>query len=101
MPFGLTNAEAVFQRAMDVAFVDYINKFMAIYQDDLTAYSKKAEDHCGHLEKISTKALEYGVSLNPRKCIFGVTKGKLLGHLVSKNGVRKDLERVAAIDKIS
>lgn len=101
MPFGLTNARAPFQRAMDVAFSDYINKFMEVYQDDLTTYSKKLEDHCGHLEKIFAKALEYGISLNPRKCIFVVTKGNFLGHIVSKNGVRIDLERVAAIDKIS
>jgi len=35
MPFGLINARATFQRAMDVAFHDYINKFMVVYQDDL------------------------------------------------------------------
>ena len=50
MPFGLINAGATFQRAMDVAFHEYINKFLVIYQDDLTAYSKKVEDHCRHLE---------------------------------------------------
>ena len=49
MPFGLINAGATFQRAVDVAFKDYINKFMVVYQDDLTTYSKKAEDHCRHL----------------------------------------------------
>ena len=73
---------------------------MVVYQDDLTAYSKKAEDHCSHLEKIFLKALEYGVSLNPRKCTFGVTEGKLLGHIVSKEGFKIDLERVATIDKV-
>ena len=67
---------ATFQRAMDVAFHEYINKFMVLYQDDLIAYSKKAGDHCSHLEKIFIKDLEYGVSLNPKKCTFGVSKGK-------------------------
>lgn len=55
MPFGLINAGATFQRATDVAFHNYINKFMVVYQDDLTAYSKKVEDHCRHLEKNSSK----------------------------------------------
>ena len=49
MPFGLINAGATFQRAMDVAFHYFIDNFMVIYQDDLTTYSKKVEDHCGHL----------------------------------------------------
>lgn len=100
MPFGLMNAGATFQRAMDVAFKQFIDKFMVVYQDDLTAYSKRTEDHCGHLEKFFVKALEYGVSLNPRKCAFGVKEGKLLGHIVSKEGVKIDPERVAAIDKV-
>lgn len=98
MPFGLINIGATFQRVMDVAFAEYIDKFMFVYQDDLIAYSKK-EDHCRHLEKILLKSLEYGVSLNPRKCTFGVTKGKFLGHIISKVGVKIDPERVAEIDK--
>ena len=85
---------------MDVAFSLFKDKFMVIYQDDLTAYSKEAKDHCGHLEKIFIKALEYGVSLNPKKCVFAVTEGKMLGHIVSKDGVRIDPKRVMAIDKI-
>ena len=85
---------------MNVAFKDYIDKFIVVYQDDLIAYSKKVEDHCKHLENIFLKALEYGVSLNPRKCIFGVIEGKLLGHIVSREGVKIDPKRVAAIEKV-
>ena len=66
MPFGLSNAGATFQYAMDVAFVDIIDKFLAMCQDDLTTYSKDENDHCMHLEKVFIRALKYGVSLNPR-----------------------------------
>lgn len=62
MSFGLTNVGATFQRAMDVAFAGLIDLIMVVYQDDLTAYSKRAKDHCKHLEKIFTRALEYGIS---------------------------------------
>jgi len=100
MPFGLTNAGATFQRAMDVAFAGLVDSILAVYQDDLTAFSKKEEQHCMHLEQIFIRALEYGISLNPKKCAFAVVEGKLLGHIVSKDGVRIDPERVATIDKI-
>ena len=53
-----------------------------------------------HLEKVFIGALKYGISLNPRKCFFVVTKGKLLGKLVGKEGVRIYPKRVEAIDKI-
>lgn len=66
----------------------------------MIAYSKKVEDYCNDLEKIFIRALEYGISLNPKKCHFGVTEGKLLGHIVSKDGVRIDPKRIDAIDKI-
>lgn len=56
---------------------------MDVYQDDLTTYSKKDEDHCMHLENTFVRALEYGILLNTMKCIFGVTKGKLLEYIVS------------------
>ena len=73
---------------------------MDLYQDDLTTYSKKVEDHWRHLENFFIKALEYGVSLNPKKCTFGVTEGMLLGHIVSKDIVKIDPKRVEAIDKV-
>ena len=79
-----------------MAFANIIDKFLFVYQDDLTSYSKGENDHCMHLEKEFIKALKYGNSLNPRKCNFGVTEGKLLGHLVGNHGVRIELERVEA-----
>ena len=35
--------------------------------------------------------------LNPNKCTFGVTSGKLLGHIVSKRGIEVDPEKIKAI----
>jgi hypothetical protein len=40
---------------------------------------------------------KFGVSLNPSKSIFGVTKGKILGHIVSDSGISIDPERITAI----
>jgi len=101
MPFGLSNARATFQRAMDVAFGELINKIILIYLDDLTVFSKNAADHFDHLEVVFKKCQEFGISLNPKKYIFTVPQGKLLGHLVSKEGVSIDPERVTAIMNLS
>jgi hypothetical protein len=40
---------------------------------------------------------KFGISLTPSKSILGVTKGNILGHIVSDSGIRIDLERIAAI----
>lgn len=41
------------------------------------------------------------ISLNHKKFVFGVTEGKLLGHIVSKEGIKIDAERVKAIHDLS
>jgi hypothetical protein len=100
MPFGLTNIGATFQHAMDYDFRDLIGKLIEIYQDDLSAISKKRTQHIQHLRMIFQRCKEYGISLNPKKSIFGVDRGKLLGHIISKDGISVDPSRIEAIKKI-
>jgi hypothetical protein len=45
MPFGLMNAGATFQRAMDIAFVEEAGKFIVVYLDDVTVFSKSDDEH--------------------------------------------------------
>jgi hypothetical protein len=82
MPFGLNNVGAIFQRAMDHSFSGLIGIFMENYQDDLTVHSKTRSDHIHHLRIDFERCRLYGVSLNPKKLLFIVTQGKLLGHIV-------------------
>jgi hypothetical protein len=100
MPFGLMNAGATFQRAMDIAFVGERDKFVVIYLDDLTVFSKSDEDHIIHLKQTFEKCRKYGLSLNPKKSHFAMQEGKLLGHIVSRDGIRIDPKRVEAIETL-
>jgi ribonuclease HI len=100
MPFGLMNAEATFQRAMDITFVGERDKFVVIYLDDLTVFSKSDEDHIIHLKQTFEKCRKYGLSLNPKKSHFAMQEGKLLGHIVSRDGIRIDPKRVEAIETL-
>ena len=71
-----------------------------VYLDDITIFSKKREEHAFHLKQIFERCRKYGISLNPKKCVFAVTEGKLLGHIVSKTRISIDPERVKAIEQI-
>ena len=101
MPFGLINARATFQRATDIAFRGLIGQFVIIYLDDITVFSKNRADHLTHLRRVFEHCRKYGISLNPKKSIFAVTEGKLLGFVVSKQGINIDPEHTQAISQIS
>ena len=100
MPFGLKNAGATFQRAMDIAFEKEIHDFLVIYLDDLTVFSKTDQQHLDHLRQVFLKCRKFGISLNPKNSLFGLEEGKLLGHIISKDGIRIDPERIQAILQI-
>ena len=55
MPFGIMNAGATFQCAMDIAFTEEKEKFLVVYMDDITVYSKSDKEHIQHLEKVFLK----------------------------------------------
>lgn len=100
IPFGLMNAGDNFQRGMDIAFIDEIKRFVVVYLDDITVFSKKQKEHHKDLEKVFQKCRKFGISLNPTKSIFALTKGKLLGHIISKEGIKIDPSRAYVIQKI-
>jgi len=94
------NAGATFQRAMDFSFRDLIQKIIEIYKDDLTVVSKDRKDHVSHLKIVFERCRKYGISLNPKKFVFGMDEGKLLGHVASKGGISIDPERVQSIKNV-
>ena len=97
IPLGLMKVGATFQREMEIAFAGQKDRFVVIYLDDIIFYSKSDEDHLKHLKQIFGKCRKFGLSLNPKKSSFVVQEGKLLGHIVTENGICIDLGRVEAI----
>ena len=85
---------------MEIAFLEERDKFVVIYLDHITICSKNDEKHIQHLERVFQKCMKFGVSLNPKKSHFALEEGKLLGHIISKDGIRIDPSRVEAIEKI-
>ena len=68
-----------------------------IYLDDITVFSKTDNEHLDHLRQVLIKCREFGISLNPKKTLFGLEEGKILGHIISKEGIRVDPARREAI----
>src|ERR1700733_7398721 len=100
MPFGLINAGATFQREMDIAFKGLINKTVVVYLDDIIVFSKNRSNHLHDLNQNFECRRRYGISLNPKKSFFALNQGKLLGFIVSKDGIYIDPGRIKEISEI-
>jgi hypothetical protein len=87
MSFGLMNAGENFQREMDIAFVGEKYKFIVIYLDDLKFFSNSDTEHLLQLRQTFQKCRKFGLSLNAKKSHFSMQEGKLLGHIISKDGI--------------
>ncbi|MCO5571412.1 hypothetical protein L7F22_025152 [Adiantum nelumboides] len=96
MWFGLWNAPSTFQRDMFEIFVPYLINFMRIFLDDLSVFGAQLE-HLKHLRLCFLKCRKVNFSLNPLKCAFAVRSGRLLGHVVSEDGIAMDPNKIAAI----
>jgi hypothetical protein len=92
MPFDLMNVGATFQREMDIYFMHELGRFIVIYLDDITIFSKTYE-HFLHLRRVFEKCRKFGISLNPKKKLF-------IGHIISKNGIKIDPSIIKAIPNI-
>ncbi|XP_039156228.1 uncharacterized protein LOC120287482 [Eucalyptus grandis] len=82
---------------MVTLFHDMMHTKIEIYVDDMIAKSRQGEDHVGVLQKLFKRLRKFKLCLNPTKCVFGTRSGKLLGFMVSNNGIEIDPSKVKAI----
>ena len=67
MSFGLTNTPATFMRLMNSVFMEYLDKFVVVYIDDILIYSKNEEEHAEHLRLVLNKLREHRLRSEERR----------------------------------
>lgn len=97
MPQGVTNAPSTFQRLMERCMGDMHLKDALVFLDDVIVFSRTLEEHEERLMKVLTRLKEFGLKLSPEKCVFFQTSVRYLGHVVSRDGVQTDPEKISAL----
>jgi hypothetical protein len=95
MAEGLRNAGSTFARMIAKMFKE--DKSISAYVDEIVVQSKHKENHIQDLERAFTNLGNAGLKLNPKKCIFGVSIGKILCCLVSARGIEANPEKIDTI----
>ena len=88
VPMGLKNAASYFQRVMaTVVLAGILYIACELYIDDIFVSGKDAEDFISNLEEVFKRLRKHKVTLNPKKCRFGLPSVEYVGHVISAEGV--------------
>jgi hypothetical protein len=97
MSFGLINASAYLMYLMNKVIMEYMDKFVMVFNDDILIYSRSEEEHEEHLRLVLQKLREHRLYAKLRKCEFWLKQLAFLGHVISKGGISMDPNKVRDI----
>ena len=97
MSFGLTNAPAYFMNMMSKVFMEFLDKFIVVFIDDILVYSKNEEEHKEHLCLVLGKLREHQLYAKFSKCEFWLKEVGFLKHVISGEGIAVDPTKVVTV----
>jgi hypothetical protein len=100
MAFRQKNRGATYQKCIHIILETQIGRNIKAYIDDVVVKSKKCGDLLDDLKETFDNICKYKMMLNPKKCVFSVSLGKLLGYMVSSQRIDANLKKVEAIEQL-
>ena len=97
MSFGLTNAPAYFMSMMNKVFMEFLDKFVVVFIDDILVYPKNEKEHKEHLRLVLEKLREHQLYAKFSKCEFWLKEVGFIGHAISGEGIAVDPTKVQSI----
>ena len=89
LSFGLKNSGIQFQRNMQEILSDFHSKNVIIYIDDILIISESFEEQLETVEKVLATLMKNGIKIKVSKSEFFKEEVSFLGHLISKEGIKK------------
>jgi hypothetical protein len=97
MPEGHKNVGPMFCRMVKAILKEQMERNVFAYVDDIVVTSRKKETKLQDLAKTFANMRRAQLKLNPDKCVFGVSRGKVLHCLVSMKGIDANPDKINAI----
>jgi hypothetical protein len=94
MSFGLTNALAYFMYLTNKVFMEYLDKFVVVFIDDILVHSRSEEEHEEHLRLVLQKLRDNQLYAKFNKCEFWLKEVSFLGHVITDGGIPVDPGKV-------
>jgi hypothetical protein len=100
MAFNLKNGEVTYQKDVQIILEPQIGQSIEAYIDDAVVKLKKHGDMLEDLKEIFDNLHKYKMKANPKKCVFIVSSGKLLGYMVLARGIDANQKKVEVIKQL-
>src|SRR5436305_12291848 len=97
MSQGLCNAFATFQRYMNYVLREYIDKFYAVYQDDIVIFFNSVEKHKQHVHLILQALRNHNIITSFEKSTFFADYIEFLDHYISFKDLEADFNKLENI----
>lgn len=97
LAFGVKPACAIFQKILEKVLQG--SQGATNFLDDIIITGKNCEEHLKNLKDVFRRLHDAGFKLNLKKCEFFKPVIRYLGHIIDKDGLHKDPEKVMAIIK--
>ena len=72
-------------------------KNIIAHVDNIVVMSLNEEDHIVGLKETFTNLRAAGLKFNPKKCVFDVSRGKMLRYIIGPKGIRANPEKTKTI----
>jgi transposase InsO family protein len=87
LAMGLQGAGSYFQRVMStIVLPRLIHSICELYLDDCIVPGQDEDSFISRLEQVFTRFREFGITLHPDKCRFGLSEVEYVGVKISKEG---------------
>lgn len=97
MSFGLVNAPSTYQRMMQSVLAGLQWKCLQVYLDDIIIASETFEEHLIDITATLNRLENAGLKMKASKCEFCCSEVKYLGHLISREGIRANPEKIEKV----
>ena len=97
MPFGLSNTGASFCHLMEMCLGDQQYLTLLFYLDDICIFSSSIDEMLDRIAMVLYHLKEFNLKIKPKKSFFFQSNVLFLGHMLSKDGILPNPEKVSKV----
>lgn len=97
MSFGVINAHDIFMSLINLVFLPYFDEFVMVFINNILVSSKTKENHAKYLRIILETLGKNKLYGKLSKCEFWLNIISFLGHIVSKDGISVDPNKISIV----